>query len=78
MPNVLVRDVSRKTIDRLKSMARQHNRSLQKELKEVLENISGYSPFDISRKASEIRKSLTKKRIKFSDTTELLREDRCR
>ena len=78
MPNVLVRDVSKKTVDRLKSMARQHNRSLQNELKEVLENISGYSPFDISRKAYEIRKNLTKKGIKFSDTTELLREDRCR
>jgi plasmid stability protein len=76
--NVLIRGVSEKTLERLKSLAKQHNRSLQQELKEMLENLTTYYPSDISKRASAIRNTLRKKRISFSDSTEVLREDRCR
>jgi predicted nucleic acid-binding protein len=33
--NVLIRGISGKTLERLKSLAKQHNRSLQQELKEI-------------------------------------------
>lgn len=78
MPNILIREVPKKTVDKLKLMAKRHNRSLQQELKEILENVPEYPSYNISLKASEIRKKLMEKRLRFSDSAELLREDRCR
>jgi hypothetical protein len=78
MADVLIRGISEKTLERLKSSARQHNRSLQQELKDMLEYIASSYPFDISKKASMIRKNLRGKGINFTDSTELIREDRCR
>ncbi|MBZ0158202.1 MAG: hypothetical protein K8I29_18555 [Alphaproteobacteria bacterium] len=78
MASILIRDVSKETIEKLKMVAREHNRSLQQELKEAIENLASSSTIDIARKADAIRKRLIKKNISFSDSAELLREDRCR
>jgi len=78
MANVLIRGISEKTLERLKSLAKQHNRSLQQELKGMLENLTSHYPSDISKKALAIRKKLREKGISFSDSADLLREDRCR
>lgn len=78
MANVLIRGISEKTLERLKSLAKQHNRSLQQELKEMLENLTTHYPLDISQRAGEIRKKLKAKGILYRDSAELLREDRCR
>ncbi len=78
MPNILIRDVSQKTVNRLKTRAKQHNRSLQQELKAVVENSTGYSAESITQRAASIRKKLAAKGKTFTDSVELLREDRCR
>jgi plasmid stability protein len=76
MPNILIRDVSQKTVSRLKEKARQHNRSLQGEVKQIIEENVKMSMKDALQRARKIRASFGKKT--FSDSTELLREDRNR
>ncbi|MBI5746142.1 MAG: hypothetical protein HZA13_03965 [Nitrospirae bacterium] len=78
MSDILIRDVSEKTLKRLKAMAKRHNRSLQQEIKEALENLSKNPVADISKKASEIRMRLKGKGIEFSDSARLQMEDRSR
>ncbi len=78
MSDILIRDVSEKTLKRLKAMANRHNRSLQQEIKEVLENLAKNPVADISKKATEIRMRLKGKEIEFSDSAKLQREDRSR
>jgi plasmid stability protein len=76
MPNILIRDVSKETLKQIKAMAKQHNRSLQQELKQILES-QVYCP-DIYQKALAIRKSLKRKKINYTDSTRILRKDRAR
>ena len=78
MANVLVRNVPDEVLDRIKSMAKHHNRSLQKELREAIENIANQSSLDFFRKAKELSGKLRKKKVRFTDSAELLREDRTR
>ena len=78
MSDILIRDVSEKTLRWLKGMAKHHNRSLQYELKEILENLAKNPRVDITKKASEIRMKLKGNEIEFSDSAKLLREDRSR
>jgi antitoxin FitA len=76
MPDVLVRDISSETLEALKGRARQNRRSLQVELKWILEQAAQTSMVDARAVAAKIRRSLGK--IAHSDSTELLREDRKR
>ncbi len=78
MANVLIRDISNEVLDRIKSLAKRHNRSLQQELREALENIANHSCLDVHQKAKDLREKLRKKRVQFTDSAELLREDRSR
>jgi antitoxin FitA len=78
MANVLLRDIPDEVLDRLKEMAKAHNRSLQQELRVVLENTANQILPDVFQKASELRKQLRKKGLRFTDSAELLREDRLR
>ena len=78
MANVLIRDVPDEVLEKLKGIARRHNRSLQQELKVVLGNTAGRSSSDIFLKTSKLRERLRKKAIRFTDSAELLREDRSR
>ncbi len=78
MPDILVRDVSEKTLKQLKLKAKLHNRSLQQELKDALENLSDVAVPDITAQAAAIRKKLSGKGRKFTDSAVLQREDRCR
>jgi len=74
MPNILIRDVSQKTVSRLKEKAKQHNRSLQGEVKQIIEDNVKMSMKDALQHARKIRASFGEKT--FSDSAELLREDR--
>jgi plasmid stability protein len=76
--NVLIRNLSDETLQKLKSLAKEHGRSLQQELKEVLDRHATTSSSDIAKRASAIRKRLEKKGAKLTDSTKLLREDRRR
>ncbi len=78
MPDILVRDVPEKTLKQLKLKAKLHNRSLQQELMDALENLSHTAVPDISARAATIRKKLAGKGRKFTDSAVLLRDDRCR
>jgi plasmid stability protein len=78
MANVFLRDIPEEVLNRLKDMAKAHNRSLQQELRVVLENTAGQTLPDVFQKALELRKELRKKVIRFTDSAKLLREDRLR
>ena len=76
MPDVLVRDISSETLEALKGRARQNRRSLQVELKWVLEQAAQTTMVDARAVAAKIRRSLSK--AAHSDSAELLCEDRRR
>ncbi len=78
MANVLIRNIPEEVVNRFKNMAKTHNRSLQQELRVVLENTALQLSPDIFLKASELRQKLRKKAIRFTDSTKLVREDRAR
>lgn len=78
MASVLIRNVSEETLEKLKLMAKKHNRSLQQELHDILEGSVAASVSDVAVKAEKIRKRLKRRGGVFSDSTELLREDRGR
>ena len=58
MVNVLIRNVPEEVLDRFKEMAKGHNRSLQQELKAVLEKTANQSSPDIFQIALDLRKKL--------------------
>ncbi len=76
MAQVLIRDVSPATIEKLKKRARESGRSLQSELKLILENAAPYSFAEARAAAERVRKRLGGRRL--SDSTALIREDRDR
>jgi plasmid stability protein len=78
MANVLIRDVPEEVLNRLKIMAKSHNRSLQQELRVFLENTVIQSSPEIFQKMAEIKRKLRSKSIRFTDSAKLLREDRAR
>jgi len=78
MGSVLIRNIPEEVLDRFKNMAKSHKRSLQQELRVVLEKTVDQSSPDIFQKASDLRRKLRKKAVRFTDSVRLLREDRCR
>ena len=73
--NVLIRDLSEKTLKELKRRAADNNRSLQAELKAMLDEMA-----DRSRNLRNWNKNVDRifNEQKFPDSTELIREDRDR
>ncbi len=78
MANVLIRNISEEVLDRFKNMAKSHKRSLQQELRMVLEKTVEQSSSDIFQKVLDLRRKLRKKTVRFTDSARLLREDRAR
>jgi plasmid stability protein len=79
MAQILVRDLDKDIVERLKKRAREDGRSLQSEVKFILERAAVEPKVDMER----VRKMLEDfrkrfKRRKFSDSVELIREDRDR
>lgn len=58
MPQVLVRSLDQPTLERLKARARRHGRSLQAELKAILEAASEADLLDARLVADRVRRSL--------------------
>lgn len=74
--DVLVRNLDEETVERLKEKAADNNRSLQEELKEVIETHAGTN---IEEVRSMVHDTLAKYRAEgrmFSDSTKDIREDR--
>ncbi|MDO9350946.1 MAG: hypothetical protein Q8P64_03920 [Deltaproteobacteria bacterium] len=78
MANILIRNVPDEVLNMIKNVAKRRNRSLQQELLEALETMANQSSPDIFRKATELKEKLRKKSVRFTDSAELLREDRAR
>ena len=78
MPDVLVRNLSDRTLKTLKRRAKLHHASLQEELKTVLDNVARTTMFDAESTARRISESLQRKGIRFSDSGEMQAEDRLR
>lgn len=76
MAQLLIRDLDVETIERLKARAKLHRRSLQGEVKLILENEAAVSADGPRALAERIRAAFGGKR--FSDSSQLIREDRDR
>jgi hypothetical protein len=73
---VLVRDLKIDVVTRLKARAKRHGRSLQNELKEIVETASRLGAVDARALADRIRLKLAGRA--HTDSVELLAEDRAR
>jgi len=74
--NVLIRDLDDETVEALKRRASDRNRSLQAELKAIVEEAASRDWSTTWAAADRIFEELRSSGQTFSDTTELLREDR--
>ena len=74
MPAIHIRELSRSTLDRLKARARRHDRSLQAELKSILEEAAETDWSGTRALAAKLRKSLAGRT--HSDSAELIASDR--
>lgn len=76
MAQVLVRDLDSELLERLKTRARLHGRSLQGELKAILEAAAVFSMAEAQEASARWRQRLAGRTT--SDSSELIREDRDR
>jgi hypothetical protein len=76
MAQLLIRDLDVETIERLKARAKLHRRSLQGEVKLILENEATAIRDDPRALAERIRAAFSGRM--FSDSAALIREDRDR
>lgn len=79
MAQILVRDLDEETVERLKKRARDDGRSLQSEVKRILDQAAHETTVDMERARKmlgEFRRRF--KGRKFSDSVELIRADRDR
>jgi plasmid stability protein len=77
MASVLVRDLDPAVVERLKVRAQENHRSLQKELKAILETAAAQATWAEARANIErVRKRFAGRQ--FSDSAELIREERDR
>lgn len=78
MPDVLIRNIDKETLKRLKERARTNKRSLQEELKQLLEVHSGKKSEKAIEMVREIQEKYKKSGTIFPDSTEEIRKDRDR
>lgn len=76
MAQLLVRNLDDEIVTNLKSLAKKHKRSLQSEIKSILEREAKLVTVDDAAFAASIRKKLTA--IAQTDSIELIRSDRKR
>jgi plasmid stability protein len=76
MAQILVRDLSPDIVDRLKNRAERNGRSLQGEVKVILESAAKLSMAEAREVARQLRQSLEGRMT--SDSADLIREDRNR
>jgi plasmid stability protein len=76
MAQLLIRDLDPETVNRLKERARAHRRSLQGEIRLILEKEAAADDRSAWELADRIRASFGGKR--FTDSAALIREDRDR
>ncbi len=78
MPGILIRDIPEQLYNKLKGRAKANGRSLQQELKAILSDAIKYDMKDGIQLAAKIRKELEARKVRYSDSTVLIEEDRKR
>ena len=78
MADILVRNLSDRSLKALKRRAKLHHSSLQEELKAVLEEVARTTMFDAESTAERIFQNLQRKGIRFADSGDMQAEDRLR
>jgi len=78
MPDVLIRNIDKETLERLKERARLNNRSLQEELRQLLRTHSGVEMEAARKMVREIQEKYEAEGKTFPDSTEEIREERLR
>ncbi len=78
MPNILIRNVPQKTIRYAKRLARQHRTSLQEEIRTLVVQALDTRMGSWSAAADRIRRRFEKEGKHFSNSVDLIREDRMR
>lgn len=76
MSQLLIRNLEEETVTRLKRRAQINHRSLQAEVQWILENAAKIQPDTFWANASRIRTRLQSTHKTFSDSAELVREER--
>jgi plasmid stability protein len=76
MTNILIRDLDDEVVARLKLRAKNHHRSLQAELKSLVESAVQFSIAETKQVSRVWHKNLSTK--KHTDSADLLHEDRKR
>lgn len=76
MPDILVRGLDTETVKRLKARASQHGRSLQSEVKMLVERAAGTGGEQVVAILNRWKKQFAGRR--FSSSARLIREDRNR
>ena len=76
MPDVLIRNIDKNTLERLKERASSNKRSLQAELKKALEEYAGPSREVVIKRIEKIRERLIKEGVEFPDSAEEIRKMR--
>ena len=76
MPSVLIRNVPATTLAALKARAKRRHRTLEAELRTILQHAASFHPVDARALAARIRRRFAGRR--FSDSTALIAADRRR
>jgi len=76
MSQLLVRNLHEKVVESLKNRAIANHRSLQAEVALILENAAKVQPANFWKNSATIREQLAQSKQLFSDSAELVREDR--
>jgi antitoxin FitA len=79
MAQILIRNLDDKLVGRLKKRAKGHGRSLQAEAKRILEEAAAEADqTDVWKRIEKFRERMRRSGRTFSDSAELIREDRDR
>jgi len=78
MSDILIRNIDEKTLKNLKERAKANSRSLQAELKSLLELFGGLEANEVKEEIVKYSADLEKKGKKFPDSTDELRNERDR
>lgn len=76
MAEIRVRNLNEWVVDEFRARAKRHGKSLEGELRELLSNIAQQSKLALSEELRSMRFELRRKYGTFSDSVELIREDR--
>ncbi|MBW4478165.1 MAG: hypothetical protein KME54_15195 [Tolypothrix brevis GSE-NOS-MK-07-07A] len=81
MAQILVENLDPVILEKLETIAKQHGRSLQEELKHILQKASEAATYHTGGDMEQARQAVAQAQVRyagktFSDSSELIREDR--